>query len=200
MLATEGVRSFTRFEAMASGAKTYVSTRPCLKGHESPVVRITANGSCRECARALSRQMWRDGRAQKPVNRAAHLKKWNGSSRGKTAKRRWREKDPVRAFVVGSVGAARARSITLGLPFDLTNEYVRSIVPEKCPVLGVALTFLNGGWHGASLDKIIPSRGYVKGNVAVISRRANMIKSDASAEEVEAVARWMRSLECRTKD
>ena len=36
-----------------------------------------------------------------------------------------------------------------------------------------------------TIDKLIPSLGYTKGNVWVISRRANMIKSDATLEELE---------------
>lgn len=38
-----------------------------------------------------------------------------------------------------------------------------------------------------SLDRVVPSLGYVKGNVRVISFRANRIKSDATADELRAV-------------
>ncbi len=43
-----------------------------------------------------------------------------------------------------------------------------------------------------SVDKLIPALGYVKGNVAVISRRANQIKSDCtSGDELRQVADWL---------
>lgn len=45
-----------------------------------------------------------------------------------------------------------------------------------------------------SLDRIVPSLGYVPGNVAVISHRANRIKSDATADELRAVADWLDGL------
>lgn len=189
-------RNTTRSKALAAGEKRYFSDRACPKGHQPPVLRHTDSGSCVLCANAYSLEVWRKG-LRRPVDRAKVNKKWNNSSKGRIAKKRWADKDPMWAWTVGVVGGARCRSRDAGAPFDLTNEYVRSIVPEKCPVFDVPLTFLKGDMYGASIDKLIPSGGYVKGNVAVISRRANMIKSDASAEEVEAVARWMRSQECR---
>jgi hypothetical protein len=44
-----------------------------------------------------------------------------------------------------------------------------------------------------SLDCLVPSKGYVVGNVAVISKRANNIKSNASPEELERVLTWVRA-------
>jgi hypothetical protein len=43
-----------------------------------------------------------------------------------------------------------------------------------------------------SLDRIDSDKGYVKGNVQVISYRANMLKSNASIEELEKVLNWMK--------
>ena len=40
-----------------------------------------------------------------------------------------------------------------------------------------------------SLDKIIPELGYVKGNVWVISNKANMIKSNASLKELQLLTK-----------
>lgn len=43
-----------------------------------------------------------------------------------------------------------------------------------------------------TLDRIVPSRGYVVGNVAVISMRANRLKSDASVAELQALVSYTR--------
>lgn len=44
--------------------------------------------------------------------------------------------------------------------------------------------------NAASLDRIDNSKGYVRGNVMVISLRANAIKNNATAEELTAVAAY----------
>lgn len=62
-------------------------------------------------------------------------------------------------------------------------------IPEYCPLLGIKLNKHVGEgeakFDSPTIDKLIPSLGYTKGNVWVISRRANMIKSDATLEELE---------------
>ena len=87
---------------------------------------------------------------------------------------------------------AKKRAKARGLPFDLMAEDVA--VPAVCPVLGIPLVVNAGrcGPNSPTIDRIIPERGYVRGNVAVISHRANTIKSDASVEEIEAVLRYVK--------
>jgi hypothetical protein len=41
-----------------------------------------------------------------------------------------------------------------------------------------------------TLDRINNDEGYIRGNVAIISFRANRIKSDASADELQAIANY----------
>lgn len=79
---------------------------------------------------------------------------------------------------------ARKRAFSLGLPFGIEPEDIS--VPDRCPVLGL---LLDGSCRDRkpSLDRVVPSLGYVKGNVRVISFRANRIKSDATADELRAV-------------
>lgn len=89
------------------------------------------------------------------------------------------------------ISAAKFRAKKRGIPFDLSPDDFN--IPEKCPVLGhVFEPPKKNAWWSPSLDKIIPSLGYVKGNVRVISMRANMIKGDASLEELEKVVEYVR--------
>lgn len=83
-----------------------------------------------------------------------------------------------------------------GIEFDLTESDI--VVPEYCPVLGIKLVPHQGkkGYHpdSPSLDRIHPDRGYVKDNVRVVSARANLLKNDASIDELEKVLDDLRSL------
>jgi len=82
-----------------------------------------------------------------------------------------------------------------GLPFDLTTEDLE--VPEKCSILGLELKVGSDSSReiSPSLDRIVPELGYVKGNIRVISHRANRLKSDASIEELEAILKYMKGQE-----
>jgi hypothetical protein len=89
-----------------------------------------------------------------------------------------------------------ANSDTKGLPDELQMKHLNAsdlLWPTHCPVLGVELDYtgqdVNYGW---SIDRLIPELGYVPGNVKIISRLANRIKTDATAAEVEKVLLWMR--------
>lgn len=55
------------------------------------------------------------------------------------------------------------------------------IIPQYCPILGVKL---DRNRYSPTLDRIIPSKGYVKGNVQVISKKANTMKNDATFKEL----------------
>lgn len=84
---------------------------------------------------------------------------------------------------------ARKRAVARGLPFSITPHDI--VVPDRCPVLGIKLESDGSRDNRPSLDKKIPEKGYTPENIAVISFRANRIKSDASAEELMAVLRYV---------
>lgn len=82
---------------------------------------------------------------------------------------------------------ARKRAADRGILFDLPLEDV--FIPPACPVLGIPLEI--GGPrspNSPSLDRIIPSRGYVSGNVRVISDLANRFKGAKSLGQLKKMA------------
>ena len=84
---------------------------------------------------------------------------------------------------------ARARARVVGVPFTITVSDI--VIPTHCPILGIPLfpkKGRGGGDNSPSLDKIKPERGYVPGNIIVISNRANRLKSDASIKELRDIA------------
>ena len=86
----------------------------------------------------------------------------------------------------------KTRAKKKGIPFDLELQDI--IIPNKCPIFNVPFVFGKKSPHNASLDRIDPTKGYVKGNVVVISYRANSIKNDATPEELRLVADYVDQL------
>lgn len=71
------------------------------------------------------------------------------------------------------------------------------VIPTHCPVLGLELTTLSdrvAAPNSMSLDRINNDLGYVPGNVVVVSYRANVLKKDASVEELEALTKYYKKV------
>lgn len=93
------------------------------------------------------------------------------------------------------VRACKARAKEKGLPFDLTEAHLREVWTDVCPIFDTTLDIqaLKNSPQHAELDRVIPELGYVKGNVAWLSQRANRIKDDAKLEELERLVEWLKS-------
>ncbi|TXH09432.1 MAG: hypothetical protein E6R03_16805 [Hyphomicrobiaceae bacterium] len=74
--------------------------------------------------------------------------------------------------------AAKNRAAQKGREFSI--ELSDIVIPKVCPVLGTPMV-------SPSLDRIDSRKGYVKGNVRVISKRANTLKNDATVAEMKLV-------------
>jgi len=124
--------------------------------------------------------------AHKERASASHKKYYDADpERSREANRRWMAAHPVQCML----HRARHRAKTTGLEFDLVAEDVP--IPAVCPVLGIPLS-LGGGLsrrdHAPSIDRMDNLKGYVKGNVIVVSWRANRLKGDASNRELALLA------------
>ncbi len=88
----------------------------------------------------------------------------------------------------------KSRCKRTGREFSIELEDI--IIPEKCPVFGFELKREDKQtWMSApSVDRIDSSKGYIKGNVTVVSRRANILKRDATVEELELLLNYYKTL------
>lgn len=122
-----------------------------------------------------------------PAKCRARTKAWRAANAEKkrTASRQYWDENPERVMLT----SARKRAKRSGLAFAIRIADI--CIPEFCPVLGIRLV-RRGGHATPSLDRINSALGYVPGNVAVISLRANVLKSNATASELERVVQWMR--------
>jgi hypothetical protein len=96
--------------------------------------------------------------------------------------------------------SARHRALINNVSFNI--ELIDIIIPKFCPVLNIELDRTHSKSHdnSPSLDRIVPSLGYTKGNVVVISHRANTIKNKATWQELLRVSEWLKGeLQCKEK-
>lgn len=81
---------------------------------------------------------------------------------------------------------ARSRVKTSGLSFDIEVSDIS--IPTHCKYLCIPLVVHKGSSGGKpaspALDRIDNTKGYVKGNIQVISHLANQMKASASEEEL----------------
>lgn len=138
--------------------------------------KTSANGYRSWCKRCINTERNSD------VNRRRCKEYYE--SRGRELARLSKEQD-IRKYLFNS---AKARAIQRGLEFTITLNDI--VVPEKCPILGIPMSYHRGIKQddSYSLDRIDSSKGYVKGNVWVISLRANRIKNDSTPNELRLIA------------
>lgn len=87
---------------------------------------------------------------------------------------------------------ARFRARLAGLPFSITAADIK--IPEICPVLGIPLHTtkkFDSRDSAPTLDRLENEKGYVRGNVFVISSRANRIKNNATPQDLMAVLNYV---------
>lgn len=92
--------------------------------------------------------------------------------------------------------SAKQRAKSRGLDFNIDASDID--LPDKCPLLGIPLFSSYRGEsktydNSYSIDRIDPRKGYIKGNVWVISYKANRIKNDATLDELETLVKNLKN-------
>ena len=127
-------------------------------------------------------------------NMKEYKKEWREKNRAKIRAYgyEYSQKNPQKILLL----SAKHRSIKKGVPCTIIEEDIH--IPAVCPVLGIPIEkrFNADGKKGAypnspSLDRIDNLKGYEKGNVQVISSKANSMKNSASPEELLKFAYWV---------
>lgn len=108
-----------------------------------------------------------------------------------------RKRDKGRSVKSEIVRRARLRGRKAGMGGTITSADI--VWPTHCPVLGLELDYTPRGQGrifnnpaNPTLDRWDNSKGYVPGNVFVISWRANTLKNNATWQELQAVMRYAR--------
>jgi hypothetical protein len=141
------------------------------------------SGKCVRCCRARDRARYSKRRPQQKAyyeaNREAICAGARAHGRAKHAK------DPRYKML----SSARARAKIAARECTIALEDI--IIPEFCPLLGVKI--ITGTrqvkTNSPTLDRKDSTKGYVPGNVWVISWRANRVKSDSTLEEMKLIVK-----------
>lgn len=169
--------------------------------------------TCKKCKRSLpSSNFWRHGNSKDGLQShciecmsKSHVA-WRNrmdpeylqrrSERNKKSMDGCRGRDPLKQMF----RSIKQRAKDAGLELSISITDIK--IPDTCPVLGIPLVFgvkrgpgLAERDQRPSVDRIDNTIGYTKSNIVVVSYRANRIKSDATTDELEAVARFYRKLD-----
>lgn len=130
---------------------------------------------CREKENLRERQ--KTARKANPERTAANIRR---------AKAKFKETKPIEFRLACIKANAKKR----GLDFSITPADIH--IPEYCPILKCKLTHKQGpcSW---SVDRLDSNKGYVPGNVAVISLQANRLKNNLDIHQLEAILNYLLS-------
>ena len=135
---------------------------------------------CNTCHNKTKREVTKRGRRNKTVGSTYHLATMQKS--------------------------ARARAKKNNLPWNLSRNYLREIMTDTCPILGIKfeLNKKNQKWGkgknknnwqtSPSIDRIVPDKGYTKDNVIIVSLMANSIKNQATPYQILKVGKFYKKL------
>jgi len=156
-----------RLIAKEKGLTRYMS-EPCIYGHVSE--RFVRNNTCVKCEKIRSKILQK--------RRSAELRA------GRPPKPPYIPKTNFEKWIQRNKTNRKAKTSREAL----SAEYYKTLYVTHCPLLGLELsydTYIGGvPKNYASLDKIDPQKGYVEGNVQIISFRANTLKNSATLEEM----------------
>lgn len=160
-----------------------LSKKPCKKCGTNE--RYVSNNHCVFCLKEKQR-----------LNGNKYAKKYRQTHKDELNEKSKSEYDNFgKRFIYLMWARAKKRAEEKTIDFDI--EISDIIVPDVCPVLGIQFSVSKDGKGpgdtSPSLDRIDSKLGYIKGNVKVISFKANRIKSDAEIDDVEKVLEYMKS-------
>ena len=130
---------------------------------------------CKSCRKVYSSEYWRRPEVKKSRSQR---------------RRGWNKKHPRKRMITHT----RRRARKAGIPFNL--KYTDIVIPDICPALGIPLFRGNGRVcaNSPTLDRIVPEIGYVRGNVIVVSHKANAMKNNATLEEMQRLVAFYEEI------
>lgn len=85
----------------------------------------------------------------------------------------------------------RASANSRGLECTVTVDDI--VIPKVCPILNIPLEFHKGTHknNSISVDRIDTTKGYIPGNIAIISFKANTLKGNMTLSEIDRLYKYV---------
>lgn len=126
---------------------------------------------CRSCNKELKDK-------RKPQNKEYHAKRYNAYS----------DKEILLKNI-------RSNAAKRGESTDITLDDIPP-VPSFCPILGIPITTRSRNRSNAvSVDRIDNSKGYVKGNIVLISMKANVCKNNMTFDQIASLYNFYKQFQ-----
>jgi len=160
--------------------KTYIDVIPCNKGHFEKYV---SSRQCIECIVLYN--------VENKKHRQVYDKEYYQKNKEKM--KSYRDTNPIEEMFK----RAKVRANRKGLEFNITISDI--VIPKYCPIFPeMELILSTGGANGPlentpSLDRVDNNKGYVKGNVKVISHKANSLKRDGTVGLFKRLIEYIES-------
>lgn len=117
-------------------------------------------------------------------------KKWREKNKEKVKQNRNNKYKNNLEYMLWKSAKIRAQKNNLEFNIEVTDI----VIPNICPVLNIPIFYQPTGGkpthYSPSLDRIDNNKGYIKGNIEVISWRANNLKRDATMTELKSIVSY----------
>lgn len=102
---------------------------------------------------------------------------------------------------------ARSRAKRENVKFNLTREYIQSIMTSHCPIFHTMFDWTPQShdkevnpYNAPELDKVMAQDGYIIGNVAFLCHEANRVKDKGTMQQHYDIADFMHEFEQKQKE
>lgn len=160
---------------------------------------------CAECSRKRSREYYhrnkqklsikrrnqrRNGEINKEAERIYHRQYANDN---KLKRRKYREK--LSFFLAQAARRAKVYCNRKNAEFDINTAFLRQLWEKQkglCAITGMQMAHKPHDLKSMSVDRIDPSKGYIKSNIHLVCKWVNFARSNHSLEEIKMVLKELQ--------
>lgn len=149
--------------------------------------KLGVNSKCKKCSSLEQKERYK-ANPNLYKKRAKKYRK-NNPERYKEIAKKYTNGNPKRKLLDGCRYRAKKANI------DCNIEMTDILIPEFCPILNIKIEFSKGEVkdNSPSVDRVVPKLGYVKGNIQIISHKANRIKGHATIQELKQIIKYIEN-------